>query len=67
MLFGDGLEPRTVVYPKIVRIDDETQPRRRFRLIRPRLRLEALTPARSAASRRAQRWPSSGFPEASIS
>jgi len=48
MLFGDGLEPRTVVYPKIVRIDDETNLASLQIDPQPELRLEALTPARSA-------------------
>jgi S1-C subfamily serine protease len=49
MLFGDGLEPRTVVYPKIVRIDDETDLAALQVEPDPELRLEALTPATSAA------------------
>jgi len=49
MLLGDGLEPRTVVYPKIVRIDDETSLAALQIDPDPELRLEALIPAKSAA------------------
>jgi S1-C subfamily serine protease len=47
MLFGDRLEPRTVVYPKIVHIDDETNLASLQIDPAPELSLAALGPARS--------------------
>ena len=49
MLIGDGLEPRTVFFPKIVRIDDETSLASLQIDPGPDLRLEALEPAKSGA------------------
>jgi S1-C subfamily serine protease len=48
LLFGDGLEPRTVAYPTIVRIDDETDLASLRIDPAPELSLGALVPARSA-------------------
>ncbi len=48
MLFGDGLEPRTAAYPRIVRIDDEANLASLRIDPAPGLSLEALAPAGSA-------------------
>lgn len=47
MLFGDRLEPRIVVYPRIVRVDDETNLASLQIDQNPELSLEALSPAKS--------------------
>ena len=49
MLFGEGLEARTVVYPRIVRVDNETNLASLQIDPDPKRPLEALAPAKSSA------------------
>ena len=62
LLFGDGLEPRTVVYPKIVRIDDETNLASLQIAPDPELALEALRPAKAVGISKGAQVVVLGFP-----